>query len=1087
MPDLQPVGAVAQVQGVDGFIASMTAVNAQFQNLNRTVAATQGYMGNAGRAFTMAQNPIQATASLLQNSLGRALSQVGNIITGILVSQVINRLSASIWETGQEALGAAALFQVLQIRMEGLVARDLRMQDETLGVGDSFQQAARPAEDLLNWIRQIAVTSPFTVKSLSTTLAMAMGYEFTTKQAQALTLAIGNFTAGMGLSGEYMERIVYAFGQISSGGKLAGDELRQLRNAFVPVNDILKVLAKETGKSTVEIREMLRTGAMPMTEFFRAFTTMSNTSFPNAMARMNKTWQTARSNIDDFLQTVVGVDLLGPMVQSATDQVNAALGQLLQPGVRTWAQSMGEVVNQIYVYLSGLAGNAAIWGRNLVVQFANGMVDGFFAVVQALTSLGSLIASWMAPGSPPRFLPNIDAWGLAAIGEWLKGFTSADFSIIKTMGPLIKQALGALSGMGSMDKLAGLNLQQDILKKLVGGLMGGGGPSENFYSTLTKQVGGFGSALADLTRIEWNLAQATLQVALAEERVNAARQREEAALAAVSQGIREYNARLRAGESEGQLQSKFGEIKAQEKIAADSAVTRRQAEKDLEVAQKKEDSLRKQAELQRSLVDVLLMLAQTQQEIFQEQERLRKEREAELKKAAANAATPTGVGVWEPEVPTGEAAKKGGYFAGKSPLERWLAFIRQVQSALGELQRTWEGVAQALQRDPFGAIFRALIRLDVAANSNWALKLIPSTYQLGQWAGKSFGPFFRTTLPQTLGQLAGDAAAGAGKPGGLQYQFRLLAATLAVGFIAGFMESFKGKDPGEFWGPVLQPIFGPVDQYLGWRVVEGEREEKIIASWKQGLKDMLDPFGILVGMYIKSWWDLPGGIRDNWGFILTSIGTLLRSAWDGGETGRGGIKGDWEFIGKSIMTTIRAFWSGKGGIKESWDYIFTSIGTLIAAAWEAMKLKWDELFVQITKYIGDKAAEIKTAWQPALDAIAALQTAANSLWKWLSEHVFSFKINLPKLPDWAIPGSPTPFEMGLRGIESSLRRLNAIPAPGLTVSPAAQVMLPAALAGSKTRGGDTYNLGGNTIRNGMDQSAFDARVTRTIRRAWKRG
>jgi TP901 family phage tail tape measure protein len=63
-------------------------------------------------------------------------------------------------------------------------------------------------------------------------------------------------------------------------------------------------------------------------------------------------------------------------------------------------------------------------------------------------------------------------------------------------------------------------------------------------------------------------------------------------------------------------------------------------------------------------------------------------------------------------------------------------------------------------------------------------------------------------------------------------------------------------------------------------------------------------------------------------------------------------------------------------------------------------------------------------------SIEALQSSAEGLFSWLNSHTFKFKIDLPKLPDWAKPGSPTPFEIGLRGIADALKDVGRI-TPGV--------------------------------------------------------
>lgn len=93
--------------------------------------------------------------------------------------------------------------------------------------------------------------------------------------------------------------------------------------------------------------------------------------------------------------------------------------------------------------LSDIATNAFAWGRNIVVQFARGMIRGAVAVVEALTQIGRAIASWLKPGSPPRLLPDIDKWGTAAMNEFLNGFTLADFDTFDAVADITEKVIRA--------------------------------------------------------------------------------------------------------------------------------------------------------------------------------------------------------------------------------------------------------------------------------------------------------------------------------------------------------------------------------------------------------------------------------------------------------------------------------------------------------------------------------------------------------------------------------------------------------------------------------------------------------------------
>jgi TP901 family phage tail tape measure protein len=91
------------------------------------------------------------------------------------------------------------------------------------------------------------------------------------------------------------------------------------------------------------------------------------------------------------------------------------------------------------------AANALNWGKNITINLARGLIAGAIAVVQALNQIGQVISSWLAPGSPPKLLPDLPEWGASAMNEWLQGFTSADFSVFNTLAGTVEQFMRALA------------------------------------------------------------------------------------------------------------------------------------------------------------------------------------------------------------------------------------------------------------------------------------------------------------------------------------------------------------------------------------------------------------------------------------------------------------------------------------------------------------------------------------------------------------------------------------------------------------------------------------------------------------------
>jgi len=294
-----------------------------------------------------------SSSSSLRNSgkemgiFGEAVHRVSSIVNGIIVADIFRGIAREIRGVVSEVFQATSEFQSLQIQFETLAARDY-MAEFGGSIDEALEATSGTAQDLLMWVRQIAVTTPFTVENLGNTLAMGKAYGFTTEEAQKLVLTVGDFTAGMGLSGEVMERIIYNMGQMMAAGKPTGRELRDLSNSFVPVIEIADRMAEKLGVTRNEMLEMFRTGKVSAREFVDEFTLLVGEQFPGAMERMSRTFQGVTSNIQDFIQTILGFELLGPIASDIASDLNDALKGLLTPEVFSVAEAGGESLSFAY-------------------------------------------------------------------------------------------------------------------------------------------------------------------------------------------------------------------------------------------------------------------------------------------------------------------------------------------------------------------------------------------------------------------------------------------------------------------------------------------------------------------------------------------------------------------------------------------------------------------------------------------------------------------------------------------------------------------------------------------------------------------
>ena len=673
-----------------GVVLVFEALNFAVNSLVLAFNVVAGVLGFFASVVSKVIGLVRSLVSNIVNLIKSALRPLGDILKtiigvagGLFVFRIFDDITGSISNMTSEVITALSRFQQLEIQFEALSARDIA-KERIIPVAEAFKYAGERAAGLIRWVKEIAVTTPFTVDTLSTTLAMANAFGINIGMAKRLTLATGNFTAAMGLTEDHMERIIYNFGQMLSQGKLNGREFRDLANSFVPVWQIMGEMAEEAGMTADAFKKMAFEGGVPVEHFLVRFIELAEESFPNAMQRMARTLQGVTNNIKDFLQTIVGIEVFGPVFNKITRTLAVALENLLTPAVRNAATEMGQVLLRVFEYLTyraralskaiedlaatfgivkpsaagltrslifvgllvgrvldsitafinqfgqrmaGVSTAAAGWGYNIIASLAKGMAAAAKLVIKVLSFIGQILKFWLSPGSPPKIAPDLPKWGMAAMAEWLRGFTQVDFDVLKGIQDPLKQALDILEETGKLAKGEAGKLFADLSQDIAQAIASGQGMTQVF-ARLRKAAGPWGKELVELAKryleyakisrivekAEQDVAKAVEAVRQAELRLEQARKDEELSRVKITDLVRQYNKELRAGVDKSVLRNRLAQINVAEKAAQKATEERKQAETMLEVLQ-----------AQREAAELMLDALQKQQEAIEQSVRLQEQ------------------------------------------------------------------------------------------------------------------------------------------------------------------------------------------------------------------------------------------------------------------------------------------------------------------------------------------------------------------------------------------------------------------------------------------------------------------------------
>lgn len=253
------------------------------------------------------QSDAAQSRSILQG-IGRTAEQEGNKIDA-----AFNRIGKTI--VGVFTVQQAANFarQIVNVRGE---IESLQKSFEILA---GKQWGAKLFAD----IKDFAVNTPMMMNDIAKGAQMLLSFNVAAEEVMPILRAIGDISMG---DAQKFNSLTLAFSQMSSTGKLMGQDLLQMINAgFNP----LSVIAEKTGKSIGELKEEMSAGSLSADKIKQAFmdATAEGGKFYNMLETQSKGIKGSISNlqgaIDDMLNSI-GTDAQGIItgsIQAATDLV----------------------------------------------------------------------------------------------------------------------------------------------------------------------------------------------------------------------------------------------------------------------------------------------------------------------------------------------------------------------------------------------------------------------------------------------------------------------------------------------------------------------------------------------------------------------------------------------------------------------------------------------------------------------------------------------------------------------------------------------------------------------------------------------
>lgn len=245
----------------------------------------QGKAGKAGHAAAEAERKGADKATEAIDRTGRATDELGRKL-----QKAGDEGSVSF---GKMAKYAAGFFTLQKAKEFGQKMFDVRKEMESLQVSFETLAGTDVGKQLYEDIKQFTLNTPMMMGDLAKGAQTLLGFNIEAQKVMPILKQIGDISMG---DSQKFNSLTLAFAQMSSTGKLMGQDLLQMINAgFNP----LVVISEKTGKSVAELKDEMSKGAISVEMVEEAFrsATEEGGKFHGMLEQQSKTLGGAYSNL----------------------------------------------------------------------------------------------------------------------------------------------------------------------------------------------------------------------------------------------------------------------------------------------------------------------------------------------------------------------------------------------------------------------------------------------------------------------------------------------------------------------------------------------------------------------------------------------------------------------------------------------------------------------------------------------------------------------------------------------------------------------------------------------------------------------
>ncbi|MDO5722411.1 MAG: tape measure protein [Actinomycetaceae bacterium] len=256
------------------------------------------------------------------------------------------------------------------------VEYNARMEQYTTSFTTMLGDQAK-AQALVNMLKKEAASTPFGMEDLAKSTQTLMAFGINADEATVRLRQLGDISQG---DAQKLDSLTLAFAQMSSTGKLTGQDLMQMINAgFNPLEEI----SRKTGKSIGELKEEMAKGAISAEMVADAFASATSEGgrFYGAMEAQSKTFTGQLSTLKDnvanlkgLLATGVSDALAGTVMPMVNGWVNELTTAMETGGLPAFINTLGGILKEALAFIAAQLPQVIDTGMSILTSLLEGII-----------------------------------------------------------------------------------------------------------------------------------------------------------------------------------------------------------------------------------------------------------------------------------------------------------------------------------------------------------------------------------------------------------------------------------------------------------------------------------------------------------------------------------------------------------------------------------------------------------------------------------------------------------------------------------------------------------------------------------------